>query len=35
MMEMGADGEQHLMLWGLSQIEEAAANTLTLVPGPR
>ncbi len=34
MMEMWADGEQHPMLWGLSQAEEAAANTLILVPGP-
>ncbi len=34
MIEMWADGEQHPMLWGLGQVEEAAANTLILVPGP-
>ncbi len=32
---MCAEGEQHPMLiGGLGQIEEAAANTLILVPGP-
>lgn len=34
MLEMWADGDQHPMLWGLSQVEEAAANTLILDPGP-
>ncbi len=32
MLEMWADGDQHPMLWGLIQIEEATTNTLTLVP---
>jgi penicillin amidase len=32
MIEMWADGEQHPMLWGLSQIQEAVENTLILVP---
>ncbi len=34
MIEMWADGVQHPMLWGISQIEAGAANTLNLVPGP-
>jgi penicillin amidase len=33
MIDMWVDGEQHPMLWGLSQIEEAVENTLILVPG--
>jgi penicillin amidase len=32
MIEMWADGEQHPMLWGLIQIQEAVENTLILVP---
>ena len=34
MIGMWADGEQHPMLWDPSQVEEAAANTLTMIPVP-
>ncbi|MCB1245633.1 MAG: penicillin acylase family protein, partial [Acidimicrobiia bacterium] len=33
MIDMWVDGDQHPMLWTLDQVEEAATNTLTLVPG--
>ncbi|MEX1038065.1 MAG: penicillin acylase family protein [Acidimicrobiia bacterium] len=32
MIEMWADGNQHPMLWDRGQVEEAAANTLLLLP---
>jgi penicillin amidase len=34
MIELWADGGRHPMLWGRSGVEDGAANTLTLTPGP-
>jgi penicillin amidase len=34
MIELWADGRRHPMLWESSGVEDGAANTLTLIPGP-